>query len=117
MLVGHKPKPQRNQHVAANIELLQGEIQSYQNQITSIQNEIALLQVDRNNYSDPVFVANELANLEADYNADMNAYDVDEANQIALVPDNKALAGKLGIGAAVGLASGTYMTVDGSKDC
>jgi len=73
------------------------------------------LNVEMALYNNPNYVQGQLNLATTDYNNDMNSYNIDEQQDISLIPANKALAKKLGIGAGIGAAIGTYLIIDGAK--
>jgi hypothetical protein len=92
------------------IQRLMADNQTYTNRIAALNLELA-------QWQNPTFVQGQLQLAKTEYDQDMSALEMDEANAIALVPANKALAGKLGIGAGVGAALGTYLIIDGAQGC
>ncbi len=99
------------------IKQLNDDIDYYQAKIDNVQSKIAGLLLEKEDYQDPQFVANRLNAIEIDYNSDMSAINAEEQKKIDLIPANKRLAKTLGIGAGIGAAIGTYLTIDGSKGC
>ena len=99
------------------IKELNDNIDSYQANIDNAQASIAGLMLEKDDYLDPQYVANRLNALEIDYNADLSAINAEEQSKIDLIPANKKLAKRLGIGAGIGAAIGTYLTIDGARDC
>lgn len=92
------------------IQQLLKDNQTYTNRINALNLELA-------QWQNPTYVQGQLQLAKTEYDQDMNALAIEEGNAIALVPANKALAGKLGIGAGVGAALGTYLIIDGSHGC
>lgn len=88
---------------------LQADNQTYTNKISSLNLELA-------QWQDQSYVQAQLNLAQTDYNNDMSATNQDEANAVALIPANKALAKKLGIGAGIGGAIGIYLIIDGAHD-
>jgi DNA repair exonuclease SbcCD ATPase subunit len=99
------------------IKTLNDNIDSYQAYIDNAQSSIAGLNLEKDDFQNPQFVANRLNALEIDYTADLSAINSEEQSKIDLIPANKRLAKTLGIGAGIGAAIGTYLTIDGTRDC
>jgi hypothetical protein len=93
------------------------EIQKLMSDNQTYTNRIAALNLELAQWQNPTFVQGQLQLAKTEYDQDMQAIETDEANAIALVPANKALAGKLGIGAGIGAALGTYLIIDGAQGC
>ena len=92
----------------ANIQSYQADVTSYNNQIVSLNNELSL-------YSNPNYAANQIAAFNTDYASDLAALNSEEANKIALVPENQRIGKGMLLGAGIGAAIGTYLTIDGAQ--
>lgn len=91
------------------IQKLLADNQTYTNKINTLNIELA-------QWQNPVYVQNQLTLAQTEYQQDMQTYEMQEQSDIALIPANKALAKKLGIGAGIGAAIGTYLIIDGALD-
>lgn len=91
------------------IQKLLADNQTYTNKITALNLELA-------QWQDPTYVQAQLTLAQNDYNNDMQSYNMEEASDVSMIPENKALAKKLGIGAGIGGAIGIYLIIDGAQD-
>jgi peptidoglycan hydrolase CwlO-like protein len=92
------------------------DIQNLMSNNQSLSNRIGQLNLEMAQWQNPEYVQARLTALQNDYQNDMNNLRVSEENDVALIPANKALARKLGIGAGIGAAIGTYLVIDGAKE-
>jgi|GEM_PF-4304542 len=102
---------------ADRIRSYAAEIQILTRRNSEITSEINLLTIERTQYLNESFLADKLSQLERQYNLTYSQLEVERENRIALVPTEKALAGKLGITAGVTAALGAVLIVDGYRDC
>ncbi len=101
----------------ATAQNAQAKLKYFQDQNSILNSRISELNLKLALFDNPQYMNTRLSALEQDYELDMRQFDVDEANAIALVPENQRLARGLGIGAGVGGAIGTYLAIDGFQSC
>ncbi len=92
------------------------DIEEYEDSIAYSKNRISYLQHERvKHLSDPNYVITLRNDALINYTSDIAAFNNEMEHKIDLVPKNQALAKKLGIGSALGLAIGGYFLYDGIK--
>jgi hypothetical protein len=101
----------------AKAQEAQQKIKHHQDQNGILNSRISEMNLKLALYNDPAYLQARIDALTLEYDFDMKQYDVDEANAIALVPENQRLARGMGIGAGVGSAIGTYLAIDGFQSC
>lgn len=97
---------------------------SYSNKINALkdaniklQGQRAALKVEQDNYQSPGYVQMKIAQAKLNFDTDTRESYAAEERAVERIPADQALAKKLGIGAGVGAALGTYFIIDGSRDC
>jgi hypothetical protein len=93
------------------------QMEYYENQVSNGLADIARLTVELALYNDPAYAQGRLADLQLDYNQAMASLNQQEANDIALVPENNRIGRGMMTGGAVGAAIGAYLIIDGANGC
>jgi len=101
----------------AGAQTARAEMERYEGIVNTNLNAIASLNAEAALYTNPAYAQGRLADLALDFNASIASMNQDEANDIALVPENNRIGRGMLTGGAVGAAVGAYLIIDGANGC